>query len=409
MNKLFYGLYDLANSAYTMIVVTFITSAYFANQIVGDPQLGAAYWQWTAGLCGILIALTGPLLGNMADKKPKGKINFLQIFTILCILTTCLFWFAKPMSNYILFTLIIFLLSNYCYEAATIFYNSLLKNCSNENNIGKTSGLGFALGYIGSIPILLFILYVFVLPDTIPFGLDKSKFENIRFIPIIAAVWFLIFSYPMINYFKRYVQFKENIDQTHVYKKLIELVWKNKFTTIGKFLLARMIYSDAVIVLIAGGGVYASGVFGFTPGELLELAVYANIIAFIGVLLGGYLNDKFSSKIIILICIAALTATVFYGSVIAQTKTQFFYNVMVISFFIGSIQSASRVMMTGLLKTTDQGKGFGLFSFSGRVTAFAGPLLVGTVTYFYSQRIGFLSLTLFFILGFLLMMSVKNV
>ena len=409
MNKLFYGLYDLANSAYTMIVVTFITSAYFANQIVGDPQLGAAYWQWTAGLCGILIALTGPLLGNIADKKPKGKINFLQIFTILCILTTCLFWFAKPMPNYILFTLIIFLLSNYCYEAATIFYNSLLKNCSNENNIGKTSGLGFALGYIGSIPILLFILYVFVLPDTIPFGLDKSKFENIRFIPIIAAVWFLIFSYPMINYFKRYVQFKENVEQTHVFKKLIELVWKNKFTTVGKFLLARMIYSDAVIVLIAGGGVYASGVFGFTPGELLELAVYANIIAFIGVLLGGYLNDKFSSKIIILICIAALTATVFYGSVIAQTKTQFFYNVMVISFFIGSIQSASRVMMTGLLKTTDQGKGFGLFSFSGRVTAFAGPLLVGTVTYFYSQRIGFLSLTLFFILGFLLMMSVENV
>ena len=409
MNKLFYGLYDLANSAYSVIVVTFITSAYFANQIVGDPQLGAAYWQWTAGLCGILIALTGPLLGNIADKKPKGKINLLQIFTILCILTTCLFWFAKPMSNYILFTLIIFLLSNYCYEAATIFYNSLLKNCSSENNIGKTSGLGFALGYIGSVPILLFTLYVFVLPDTIPFGLDKSKFENIRFIPIIAALWFLIFSLPMINYFKRYVQFKENtVDQTPIFKKLIELIWKNKFTPIGKFLLARMIYSDGVIVLIAGGGVYASGVFGFTPGELLELAIYANIVAFIGVLLGGYLNDKFSSKIIILICIAVLTTTVFYGSVVAQTKTQFFYNVMVISFFIGSIQSASRVMMTGLLEATDQGKGFGLFSFSGRVTAFAGPLLVGTITYYFSQRIGFLSVSLFFVLGFVLMLFVKN-
>jgi len=408
MNKLFYGLYDLANSAYTMIVVTFITSAYFANQIVGDPQLGAAYWQWTAGLCGILIALTGPLLGNIADKKPKGKINFLQIFTILCILTTCLFWFAKPMPNYILFTLIIFLLSNYCYEAATIFYNSLLKNCSNENNIGKTSGLGFALGYIGSVPILLFTLYVFVLPDTIPFGLDKSKFENIRFIPIIAAVWFLIFSYPMINYFKRHVQFKENVDQTPIFKKLIELVWKNKFTRTGKFLLARMIYSDALIVLIAGGGVYASGVFGFTPGELLKLAIYANLVAFVGVLLGGYLNDKLSSKIIILICIAVLTATVFYGAVVAQTKTQFFYNVMVISFFIGSIQSASRVMMTGLLEATDQGKGFGLFSFSGRVTAFAGPLLVGTITYYFSQRIGFLSVSLFFVLGFVLMLFVKN-
>tara|TARA_Y100000294_G_scaffold148851_1_gene145414 strand:- start:243 stop:1466 length:1224 start_codon:yes stop_codon:yes gene_type:complete len=406
MSKLFYGLYDLANSAYTIIVVTFITSAYFANQIVGDPQLGAAYWQWTAGLCGILIAVTGPLLGNLADKKSKGKINLLHIFTILCILITCLFWFAKPETNYILFTLIIFLLSNYCYEAATIFYNSLLKNCSNENNIGKTSGSAFALGYIGSIPILLFTLYVFVLPDTIPFGLDKSKFENIRFIPIIAAVWFLIFSYPMINYFKRHIQFKENVDQTPIFKKLIELVWKNKFTRIGKFLLARMIYSDALIVLIAGGGVYASGVFGFTPGELLKLAIYANLVAFVGVLLGGYLNDKLSSKIIILICIAVLTATVFYGAVIAQTKTQFFYNVMVISFFIGSIQSASRVMMTGLLETADQGKGFGLFSFSGRATAFAGPLLVGTTTYYFSQRIGFLSISVFFVLGFILMLFV---
>ena len=406
MNKLFYGLYDLANSAYSVIVVTFITSAYFANQIVGDPQLGAAYWQWTAGLCGILIALTGPLLGNIADKKPKGKINLLHIFTILCILITCLFWFAEPSTNYILFTLIIFLLSNYCYEAATIFYNSLLKNCSNENNIGKTSGAAFALGYIGTVPILLFTLYVFVLPDTIPFGLDKSKFENIRFIPIIAAVWFLIFSYPMINYFKRHVHFKENVDQTPIFKKLVELVWKNKFTRTGKFLLARMIYSDALIVLIAGGGVYASGVFGFTPGELLKLAIYANLVAFVGVLLGGYLNDKLSSKIIILICIAVLTATVFYGAVVAQTKTQFFYNVMVISFFIGSIQSASRVMMTGLLETADQGKGFGLFSFSGRATAFAGPLLVGTTTYYFSQRIGFLSISIFFVLGFILMLFV---
>ena len=408
MSKLFYALYDLANSAYTIIVVTFITSAYFANQIVGNPQLGAAYWQWTAGLCGILVAITGPLLGNLADKEPKGKINLLHTFTIFCILFTSLFWFAKPSVDYIWYALIIFLLSNYFYEAAVIFYNSLLKSCSNENNIGKTSGFAFALGYIGCVPILLFSLYVFVLPDTAPFGLDKSKFENIRFIPVIAAIWFLIFSYPMINYFKNHIEYKENSDPTPVFKKLIALIWKNKFTSTGKFLLARMIYSDALIVLIAGGGVYASGVFGFTPGELLKLAIFANLVAFVGVLLGGYLNDKISSKIIILTCIVVLTLCVFYSSIIAQTKAQFFTNVMVISFFIGSIQSASRVMMTGLLKDDDQGSGFGLFSFSGRITAFAGPLLVGTMTFFYSQRIGLLSISIFFILGFILMLFVDK-
>ena len=408
VSKLFYALYDLANSAYTIIVVTFITSAYFANQIVGNPQLGAAYWQWTAGLCGILVAITGPLLGNLADKEPKGKINLLHTFTIFCILFTSLFWFAKPSVDYIWYALIIFLLSNYFYEAAVIFYNSLLKSCSNENNIGKTSGFAFALGYIGCVPILLFSLYVFVLPDTAPFGLDKSKFENIRFIPVIAAIWFLIFSYPMINYFKNHIEYKENSDPTPVFKKLIALIWKNKFTSTGKFLLARMIYSDALIVLIAGGGVYASGVFGFTPGELLKLAIFANLVAFVGVLLGGYLNDKISSKIIILTCIVVLTLCVFYSSIIAQTKAQFFINVMVISLFIGSIQSASRVMMTGLLKDDDQGSGFGLFSFSGRITAFAGPLLVGTMTFFYSQRIGLLFISIFFILGFILMLFVDK-
>ena len=408
MSKLFYALYDLANSAYTIIIVTFITSAYFANHIVGNPQLGAAYWQWTAGVCGILVAVTGPLLGNLADKEPKGKINLLHTFTIFCILFTSLFWFAKPSVDYIWYALIIFLLSNYFYEAAVIFYNSLLKSCSNENNIGKTSGFAFALGYIGCVPILLFSLYVFVLPDTAPFGLDKSKFENIRFIPVIAAIWFLIFSYPMINYFKNHIEYKENSDPTPVFKKLIALIWKNKFTSTGKFLLARMIYSDALIVLIAGGGVYASGVFGFTPGELLKLAIFANLVAFVGVLLGGYLNDKISSKIIILTCIVVLTLCVFYSSIIAQTKAQFFINVMVISLFIGSIQSASRVMMTGLLKDDDQGSGFGLFSFSGRITAFAGPLLVGTMTFFYSQRIGLLSISIFFILGFILMLFVDK-
>ena len=409
MGKLFYGLYDLANSAYTMIIITFVTSAYFANQIVGNPQLGAAYWQWTAGLCGIVIALTGPFIGALADKKPKGKINFLQIFTLLCILTTCLFWFSKPNPNYILFTLIIFFISNYCYEVGTIFYNSLLKKCSDENNIGKTSGFAFALGYIGSIPILLLVLYFFILPDTIPFGLDKNNFEHIRFIPLIVAFWFFIFSMPMINYFKKKISYEENDDTTQVAKKIIEIIWQKKFTSVGKFLLARMIYSDALIVLIAGGGVYASGVFNFTSSDLLQLAIAGNIVAFVGVLIGGYLNDKFSSKKIILFCIAVLTCTVVYGSLIAQTKSEFFYNVIVISFFIGSIQSASRVMMTKLLSKTDLGKGFGLFSFSGRVTAFAGPLMVGTLTYLYSQRIGFLSVSIFFILGFALMMSVKNV
>ena len=100
----------------------------------------------------------------------------------------------------------------------------------------------------------------------------------------------------MISYFKKRIKFESSNEKVFSFKNILEIIWKNKFTPTGKFLLARMIYSDALIVLIAGGGVYASGVFGYTAGELLKLAIYGNIVAFLGVLIGGYLNDITSSK-----------------------------------------------------------------------------------------------------------------
>ncbi len=409
MKKFLYGLYDFANSSYTAVIITFVISTYFAKQIVGDVQLGAAYWQWTAGICGILIALTGPFLGNLADKKKNGQIYYLQIFTYLCIFITCLFWFSKPNSNFILYTLIIFLLSNFCYEISLIFYNSLLKKISSEKDIGTTSGIGFGLGYLGTVPILLLVLYVFILPEKAPLGLDKSNFENVRFVSFVVAAWFLFFALPMIIYFKKKIFIQANEDQSSTLKKMKEILWDQKLTVVGKFLIARMIYADALIVLISGGGVYAMGVFGYTFEEIIKLAISANIVALFGVLIGGYLNDKFSSKSIILVCIIALIGSVIYTSLIAQTKLQFFVSVMVVSIFLGTIQSASRVMMSNLLKDNNLGKGFGLFAFSGRITSFIGPLLVGTMTFFFSQRIGLLSCSLLFIIGFVLMLKVEDV
>ena len=99
--------------------------------------------------------------------------------------------------------------------AAYHSYNSLLKNCSNKKNIGKTSGLGFALGYLGSVPIIFICLYLFILPEKTLFNLDKNNFEHIRFIPFIVALWFLIFSFPMIYYFKNKIKYATNYHTHH--------------------------------------------------------------------------------------------------------------------------------------------------------------------------------------------------
>ena len=407
MKKINYGMYDFANSSFSTIIITFVFSTYFARQIVGDVQLGAAYWQWTTGVCGLLIAITGPYLGIVADKRKNGLINFLRIFTILCILITCLFWFSKPEVGFIFYTLIIFLCSNYCYEIAQIFYNSLLQQSSEKNKLGSTSGLGFGLGYLGTIPVLLIVLYFFILSDTVLFDLNKQEFENIRFTALIVALWFLLFAIPMLLFFKD--KTSKDIQTNNLnFKSLIQIIWQNKLTEAGKFLIARMLYADALIVLISGGGVYASGVFGFSFNEIIQMAIFSNVIAFLSVIVGGFLNDKYSSKNLILISIAALTLCIIYASLFAVSKSNFFTVVMIVSMFIGIIQSASRVMMTSLIIEEQAGRSFGLFAFSGRVTSFAGPLLVGTMTYYFSQRIGLFSNTLLFVLGFYFMLKIKN-
>ena len=109
----------------------------------------------------------GSSVRGIADRRKGGLIYFLRLFTFLCLAITCLFWFALPSVDYIFFTLIVFLLSNYCYEIAQVFYNSLLKQSAPSKDLGKASGLGFGLGYLGTVPILLIVLYFFILPEKI--------------------------------------------------------------------------------------------------------------------------------------------------------------------------------------------------------------------------------------------------
>ena len=161
MKKIFnFALYDFANSAFTTIIITFIFATYFAQQIAPNTVLGQAYWGWTIGITGFLVAIIGPIVGSFADKKNK-IIFFIRCFSLLCIFFTSLLWFSKPSQSYLLYTLIIVGIANLFYELSLIFYNSLLKDISTSKNLGKSSGFGFALGYIGGILILLISIKLF--------------------------------------------------------------------------------------------------------------------------------------------------------------------------------------------------------------------------------------------------------
>ena len=404
MKKYAYGLFDLANSPYTILVITFVFGPYFAKEIVGDPQLGAAYWQWTAGICGITVALIGTLLGASSDNFKNGRMIFFIISTLLCIFTTTFFWNSEPDKDFIFYTLAIFFLSNFFYEISQMFYHSLLSNFSKKEERGYVSGLGFAFGYIGILPLLFFIVEYFLKPGSSILDLDKSNFEHIRIIAYIIAIWFFVFSIPIFLNFK--TDTKAEVKQENIFSNLKNIMWNNGLTNIGRFLVARLFYADGLVVLVTGAGVYASGVHNFTIQELIILSLLGNFIAGLGAFFGGILNDKYGSKKIISHSIIFIIVSVLF-MVLSQNKIQFFISCMLVASIVGPLQSASRVMMNNILPSEKLGSGFGLFTFAGRSTAFLGPLMVGTLTYFISQRVGLLAVLPLFILGYVILQNLE--
>tara|TARA_Y100000590_G_scaffold21656_1_gene25081 strand:- start:2536 stop:3765 length:1230 start_codon:yes stop_codon:yes gene_type:complete len=408
MKKIFnFALYDFANSAFTTIIITFIFATYFAKQIAPDPVMGQSYWGWTIGITGFLVAIIGPVVGSFADKKNK-IIFFVRFFSLLCIIFTALLWFAKPSQSYLFYTLLIVGIANFFYELSLIFYNSLLKNITKNKNLGKSSGFGFALGYLGGIIILLISIKLFIDTDFLPFGLTKEESENIRAITLLVSIWFLIFSIPFLFFT---IGKERRVKKNYIvnFGDLKKLLWNKKITVLGKFLIARMLYADGLNAIIVMGGIFAVGVFNLEIKDLLKLSITMNITAFIGAFIGGIINDRYGSKIVIIFSLIGLilsSITILF----TFTASTFFYLAAINGLFIGPIQSASRVVITSMLNKNNQGKGFGLFATSGKLTSFLGPLLVSTVTFLTaSQRIGFSAAIILLLFGLIILLNIKKI
>jgi len=409
MKKIFnFALYDFANSAFTTIIITFIFATYFAKQIAPNPVLGQSYWGWTIGITGFLVAIIGPIVGSFADKKNR-IVFFIRCFSLLCILFTTLLWFSKPSQSYLLYTLVIVGVANLFYELSLIFYNSLLKDISTDKNLGKSSGFGFALGYIGGIIILLISIKLFIDTENLPFGLIKEESQNIRAIALLVSIWFLIFSIPFLFFVIKESKKRIKKSVSSDFADLKKLLWDKKISVLGKFLIARMLYADGLNAIIVMGGIFAVGVFNLEIKDLLKLSVLMNTTAFIGAFVGGMANDRYGSKIVIIFSLIGLilssVAILFTFSV-----STFFFLASINGLFIGPIQSASRVVITSMLNKNNQGKGFGLFATSGKLTSFVGPLLVSTVTFLTaSQRIGFSAAIILLLAGLIILLNIRKI
>ena len=399
-------LYDWANSAFTTLVVTFIYAAYFASAFADDPGRGTALWSRGIAVSALLIAALAPAAGALADRGGRRKCLILS--TLVCAAGTAALAFVRPDQPYAVMTALgLFVAANVAFELGLVFYNAFLPAIAPPDRIGRISGYGWGLGYGGGLAALAAALVVFV-PETPRFGIPTAEGFNLRATNLLVAGWFLVFAIPAFALLKDESAPGGGVGGRRVFADLAATVRSlRRYRQVGRFLLARLLYNDGLVTIFAFGGIYAVGTFGFSFEELVTFGIVLNVGAGLGALAFGFVDDRIGGKATIGLSVAALAAATVLGA-LAPTRAWFWVSAVVVGVFIGPNQSASRSLMARFVPAKHESEFFGFFAFSGKVTSFLGPALLGVLSDLYSQRVGVASLLIFFVLGGLLLWRVDE-
>lgn len=405
-----WAMYDWANSAFFAVIQTFVFATYFISSVAENETLGSNQWGNTISAAGLVIALGGPFLGAIADQMGRRK-PWIFGFSLLCIVATAGLWFVEPSNSFLVLALVLIFLSTVGSECAIIFYNAMLPDLASDETMGRWSGWSWGLGYAGGLACLIVALFVFIDVEQPPFGLDSARAENVRATFVLVALWYAVFSLPLFlktpdasatgirlkeAVRSGWKQIKESIRQVRAYKNIV------------RFLIARMIFIDALATIFAFGGIYAAGTFDFTERDVLLFGIGLNLTAGVGAAVFAWIDDWIGSKLTIELSLVGLIITT--SAVLLVTSVSWFWAFgLLLGIFVGPVQAAGRTYMARVAPPELKNQMFGLFALSGKVTAFAGPLLVGWLTYLAgSQRLGMSVIVLFFIIGLLLMRTVSK-
>ncbi|HIN12414.1 MAG TPA: MFS transporter, partial [Acidobacteria bacterium] len=402
--------YDWANSAFTTLVVTFIYSTYFVQAFADDPDTGTAFWSRGIVVSSILIAVLSPVLGAAADRGGARR-KFLIISTLVCVAATTVLAFITPdQSNAVLTALTVFVIANVAFEVGMVFYNAFLPAVVSPERIGRVSGYGWGLGYAGGLVCLVVALLVFVgLPGSDPLlALSTEDAFNVRATNLLVAGWFLIFSLPIFLWVRdsaKGASVSIGVPETgrsplrQAFTDLKVTAQKIRhYRQIIRFLLARLVYNDGLVTVFAFAGIYASGTFDFTQSDIIVFGIVINVAAGLGAWVFGIMDDRRGGKSTIMVSLVALSVATLIA-VLAPGRPWLWVAGIGIGIFAGPNQSASRSLMGRFVPERHQSEFFGFFAFSGKATAFLGPLLLGILSEAYGQRVGVSVVVLFFLAG----------
>ncbi|HTR84714.1 MAG TPA: MFS transporter [Reyranella sp.] len=424
-----WALFDWANQPFFTVVTTFIFAPYFANVMVGDAVRGQAAWAFTQSTSGILIALMSPFLGAMADAGGRRK-PYVFLFQLLLAVGCIALWWAYPgrpdLAGPISWAVV---LATVGAEMAIVFNNAQLPNIVVPEQMGRLSGFGWGLGYVGGL-----IALAIVLVAQNAFAPDPTHVVE-RATGPASALWLAVFVLPMFLFTPdlakdRKLPLLQCAKQggLSLYSTIRRLGhYRNALT----FLIAFMLYNDGLAAIIAFGGVYASASFAWTTTTLGIFGIILTVFAIPGAFLGGRLDDRIGSKRVIQIATSGVIVAaigivgvtpdhVFYffpakaldpaRGLFGSTQEQVFMAfALLLGICLGPMGAASRTMIGRIAPESMTGEFYGLFALSGRATAWMAPMAIGIVTEAtQSNRIGIACVLFFLVLGFLLLSRVRE-
>jgi UMF1 family MFS transporter len=385
--------YDFANSSFTTIIVTVVYSTYFIKQVVGGPSgYGEQLWGRAIAISMTLVALTAPILGAVADYS-RSKKKFLFINCYITVIFTGLLYFVGQ--GDILKGMIFFIIANFGFNSANVFYDAFLPEITHKDDMGKVSGYGWALGYVGGLLALVISLILVKIDVHLVFPAIALFFFLFS---LITAIWLKEFQRPSqrTNYFRTAIS-RIIFSYKHV-RKIPELL---------KFLVSYFIYNDGITTVIVFASVYGITRFGMSTRNMIVYFILAQVSSFVGAAFFGWLTDKTSVKTTLNISLAIWIAVVIWAF-FCRSAHEYYYVGLLAGLAIGSSQANSRTMLALLTPGDKRAEFFGFYTLTGRLSSIIGPLLYGEITRRTgSQRWAVLSLIIFFTLGFALLQNVR--
>lgn len=389
-------LYDVGNSAFTMLVSTLIPiyfNALASSAGISDTNY-LAYWGYAGSIATLLVAIIGPVFGTLADRKNFKKPIFIVSLALGAI--ACAFMgFAWSWLAF----LVIFVLAKVCYSSSLVFYDAMLPETTTEERMDNVSSQGYAFGYIGSCIPFIACLVIVLFADKL--GLTQGTAMCIAF--ILTAIWWVLLSIPLLKTYRqdKYVEAQGNpLGQT--FSRLWE-TFKNirQEKHIFLFLLAFFFFIDGVYTIIDMAVAYGTAVGLDTQGLLLALLL-TQFVAFPCSIIFGRLAAKYDSGLLIKVCIAAYTCITIFAIFLAH-QWQFWVLAVCVGMFQGGVQALSRSYFGKIIPPEKSGEYFGLYDICGKGASFMGTTLIAVVTQMsHSESIGVGALVVVFLIGIIL-------